>query len=451
MFDQSAFSSRTPVRWRKHVRCSLFAMTLSAQAFAATLYVDPVIGSDALNDCLTETSPCETIAVAVSNANDGDEIVLLTPGPYYEHDIVVFSALTLTGMPGTSIDAGGLGRHFLMATDGEVKLSDMQLINGDADTENGGAIDVIDGSLELVRVDVLDCAAERGGAVSCEDDCSGLMLKQSDFTDNSATYGGAVSTIADTTVHKSNFLSNRSTALAGAIYNDGLMHEDPRLVIYDSQFSENESGSGGALYSSYGDLSVYRSSFYANMALMAAGALSLSGTDNVLKIVNTTFAENSAPYTGAITTGSGTTARLFNVTFNDNSSTMNMQDFFMGGEAEVHNSIITHQTLGGGFFIPMCAAATGVVMTGENNLMDKFCETPTSATFFGGTLSVGSFGALDIHGASTLSYKLLAGSNAIDTGASSCPGADGNPLVQDQRRRARPAGAACDVGAFERQ
>lgn len=427
-------------------------MSLSAQAFAATLYVDPIIGSDALNDCLTETSPCETIAVAVSNADDGDEIVLATPGPYYEHDIVVFSALTLTGMPGTLMDAGGLGRHFLMATGGEVTLSDMQLINGDADVENGGAIDVIEGSLELVRVDVLDCTAERGGAVSCEDDCSGLTVKQSDFTNNSASYGGALSTIADTTVHKSNFLANTSTALAGAIYNDGLLHEDPELVIYDSQFSENRSeGSGGAVYSSYGDLSVFRSSFYKNEAGLAAGALNLSGTGNVLKITNTTFGENSAPYTGVITTGSGTTARLFNVTFNDNSSTMNMQDFFMGGEADVHNSIITHQTLGGGFFIPSCAAATGVVMTGENNLTDKFCETPTSATFFGGTLSPGSFGALDLHGASTLSYKLLAGSNAIDMGASSCPGADGNALAQDQRRRARPAGAACDVGAFERQ
>lgn len=451
MVHQSAFNAPARVRWRRQLLCSFFATTSSAQAFAATLYVDPVLGSDALNDCLTEASPCQTIGVAVSNANDGDEIVLQTPGPYFEHDIVVFSALTLTGMPGTIMDAGGLGRHFYVETGGEVTLSDMQLINGDAGVESGGAIVVTSGSLELVRVDALDCMAERGGAVSCEEDCSGLTVKQSDFTNNVAEYGGAVSTIADMTVHKSNFSGNASTALGGAIYNDGLLHDDPALVIYDSQFSENSSGSGGAIYSSYGNLSVYRSSFYLNIADTAAGGLSLAGNGHVLKIANVTFAENSAPFTGAITTSSNTTARLFNVTFNDNTSAMNMQDFFMGGEAEVNNSIITHQTQGGGNFIPSCAAATGIVMTGENNLMDKFCETGSSATFNAGPLSVGSLGALNLHGGTTLSYKLLAGSNAIDTGASSCPGADGNPLPLDQRRRARPAGAACDIGAFERQ
>lgn len=451
MFHPTPFKAPARVRWGKHLSCSLFAMTFSAPAFAATLYVDPVVGYDPLNDCLTEANPCQTIGVAVSNAIDGDEIVLATPGPYFEHDIVVFSALTLIGMPGTIMDAGGLGRHFYVETGATVKLSDMQLINGDAGLENGGAIEVAAGNLELVRVDVLDCIAERGGAVSCDEDCTGLTVKQSDFTNNVADYGGAFSTIADMTVHTSSFSGNTSTALAGAIYNDGLLHGDPKLVIYDSQFSENTSGSGGAIYSSYGDLSVYRSSFYLNEADIAAGALNLSGSDNVLKIANVTFAENSAPFTGAITTGSDTTARLFNVTFNDNSSSMNMQDFFMGGEAEVYNSIITHQTLGGGFFVPSCAAATGIVMMGDNNLMDKFCQTPTSATFSSGPLSAGSLAALDFYGASTLSYKLLAGSNAIDTGASSCPGPDGNPLPLDQRRRARPAGAACDVGSFERQ
>ena len=451
MFHQAAFDSRAPFRWRKHVHCSLFAMTLSGQAWAATLYVHPDLGSDTLNDCLTEANPCQTINVAVSNANDGDEIVLATPGPYYEHDIFVFSALTLTGMPGTVMDAGWLGRHFVMETDGEVTLSDMQLINGDAGVENGGAIDVIEGSLQLERVDVLDCAAENGGAVSCGEGCTGLTLRQSDFINNSAAYGGAVSTIADMKVYKSNFSGNTSTALGAAVRVDGVGHEDPKLIVYDSQFSENETeGGGGAIESTYADVSVYRSSFYANTAV-TAGGISFLGSGNVLKMANVTLAANSAPYTGGIVTGSGTTARLFNITFNDNSSSMRWADFFMGGEAEVHNSIITHVTVGGGYQLDTCGAATGIVITGENNLQDYLCNTPTSATFFAGTLSVGSLGSLDLHGGSTLSYKLLAGSNAVDAGVNSCPGPDGAPLPLDQRHRARPGGAACDVGAFERQ
>lgn len=454
MFHESDFNSRARLRSGKHVLCSLFAMTLTAPAFADTLYVDPVLGSDPLNDCLTEASPCQSITTAISVAIDGDDIVLAA-GTYYESGIHVPIDVTLTGAPGAIVDAAGFNRHFLVETAGEVKMTDLELVNGDAVAvaENGGAIKVVLGSLELKRVDVFDSTAVHGGAVSCEDDCSGLTVKQCDFSGNVADYGGALSTsaVADTTVHKSNFDGNDSSFLGGAIYQDGLQHDDPKLVVYDSQFSGNTSGSGGAIYSLYGDVSVYRSSFYANAADNSGGGMAFSGADNVLKIANATFAENFALYTGAITTGAGTTAKLSNLTFNNNSSTMSMQDFFMGGDADVLNSIITHEAVGGGVFIPSCGAATGITMTGDNNLMDKFCETPTSATFNAGPLSAGSLGALDLYGATTLSYKLLAGSNAIDAGASSCPGPDGNPMPQDQRRRTRTAGAACDVGAFEKQ
>ena len=44
MFHPTPFKAPARVRWGKHLSCSLFAMTFSAPAFAATLYVDPVVG-----------------------------------------------------------------------------------------------------------------------------------------------------------------------------------------------------------------------------------------------------------------------------------------------------------------------------------------------------------------------------------------------------------------------
>ena len=108
----------------------------------------------------------------------------------------------------------------------------------------------------------------------------------------------------------------------------------------------------------------------------------------------------------------------------------------------MENSIITNSTggdcsnTGGGF-----SSATG------NNLIDDnavgACRTISSAAESAG------LGALADNGGPTLTHALLAGSNAIDTGASSCPDDGGADLMTDQRGAARPFNTTCDIGAYE--
>jgi hypothetical protein len=59
-------------------------------------------------------------------------------------------------------------------------------------------------------------------------------------------------------------------------------------------------------------------------------------------------------------------------------------------------------------------------------------------------------GALRDNGGSTQTQALLHGSPAIDAGQQPfCPDANGSPITTDQRSLTRPAGSACDIGAFE--
>jgi len=53
---------------------------------------------------------------------------------------------------------------------------------------------------------------------------------------------------------------------------------------------------------------------------------------------------------------------------------------------------------------------------------------------------------LAANGGPTQTHALLAGSPAIDAGSPDCP-----PPFFDQRGIVRPQGAACDIGAFERE
>ncbi len=59
-------------------------------------------------------------------------------------------------------------------------------------------------------------------------------------------------------------------------------------------------------------------------------------------------------------------------------------------------------------------------------------------------------GPLANNGGPTQTHALLAGSPAIDAGNPATPGSGGNACeATDQRGYARPAGLACDIGAYE--
>jgi hypothetical protein len=85
--------------------------------------------------------------------------------------------------------------------------------------------------------------------------------------------------------------------------------------------------------------------------------------------------------------------------------------------------------------------AANVVSGGHNVVQDASCNPVASDLIVGDAM----IGPLAGNGGPTLTHALLPGSPAIDAAADlACP-------ATDQRGVARPQGAHCDVGAFERE
>lgn len=141
-----------------------------------------------------------TIGEALAAARPGD-VVLVAPGVYAEHDLVLPDGVALrseTGLPdGATIDAGGLGRALIVRDAGPgASVRGLTFTGGRAE---GAATDGLGGAVLCERASprFADClfadnAAGRGGAVFCRDGAS-PEFRRCAFTGNeAATLGGAV-------------------------------------------------------------------------------------------------------------------------------------------------------------------------------------------------------------------------------------------------------------------
>jgi hypothetical protein len=111
----------------------------NAGALAATLYVDGATGNDTGN-CQNPSAPCDSIGYAISQAVDGDEI-LITAITYNENLTITGESLTLIGgytisgtqwMTSTSetiVDGGQAGRVFFFSGSDSV-LENLIITNG---------------------------------------------------------------------------------------------------------------------------------------------------------------------------------------------------------------------------------------------------------------------------------------------------------------------------------
>ena len=141
-----------------------------------------------------------TVGEALAAARPGD-VVLVAPGVYAEHDLVLPDGVALrseTGLPdGATIDAGGLGRALIVRDAGPgASVRGLTFTGGRAE---GAATDGLGGAVLCERASPLfaDClfadnAAGRGGAVHCLDGAS-PEFRRCAFTGNEAvSLGGAV-------------------------------------------------------------------------------------------------------------------------------------------------------------------------------------------------------------------------------------------------------------------
>ncbi|HEX7666853.1 MAG TPA: choice-of-anchor Q domain-containing protein, partial [Polyangiaceae bacterium] len=115
------------------------------------------------------------------------------------------------------------------------------------------------------------------------------------------------------------------------------------------------------------------------------------------------------------------------------------------GTVTLRNSVVSGEIVNG--------FGTHVVQSLDYNLL---ASTPDPGAY---TLAAHDQSAVDPkldplanYGGTTSTYRLQSTSPAVDAVPNaSCVDASGNALTTDQRGKARPSGAACDIGAFERQ
>jgi predicted outer membrane repeat protein len=310
----------------------------------------------------------------------------------------VAAPLELAGQ-GTATILSGDEQFRILQASADLTLMQLALTAGSA--QQGGA--VLQTAGNLVATDVWFYSNEAsiaGGAISAS---APVQLTRCRLADNaltaqeSGTAGGAVYVEASLDVTACSFAGNASTDRGGAIY-AGLSSV---TTIYDSSFTANSATTGGAVQVD-GLLLAVNSTFVDNAATLVGGALAVTW-DAVL--LHLSVLDNLAPVGAAI--GSN-------------------------GQFVVQNS----------------------VLRGSSSVCDS-AEIPDTT---GSWVTDGSCGAAQSGDLSDLSLETLPDLRTVVALAFGCQLIDlANPTVcelpavqgKDQRGALRPAGGACDVGAFE--
>ena len=355
---------------------------------------------------------------------------------------------------------------------GELNITNSSFSHNSAD-KLGGAIYNLKGELSITDSSFSGNSADRGGAIVNEGE---LSISSSAFSDNSADrgVGGAIGNGGELSIVNSSFSHNSAALGGGAIHNRGL------LSISDSSFSHNSAAVSGAIENYDGTLSIVSSSFSDNSAKVHSGAITNGGLLSIsdssfsgnsadrggainngdeLSITNSTFSGNSAEEGGAIDNWEAGELSITNSTFSGNSAEYGAEEggaIANGGELSITNSTFSGNSAEGG----------GAIFNGENGKLrmrnsiiagrggachsdnrprlniSNFIEDGSCTPAFEGDPMLGEL--VEPEDGSPAYYPLLEGSPAIDAADDEyCPDTD-------MLGTARPQGAACDIGAYER-
>ena len=296
-------------------------------------------------------------------------------------------------------------------------------------SQNGGAIEDLFGRISLSHCQFTQNSATSGGAISIGSDGglgnNSVQASNCDFANNSASDGGAVAVkngifyVSDST-----FWSNVATDNGGALF---AINADTSVT--GCTFGYNSAINGGALYNgSAGAFNSDRllaetSTFVGNQAQALGGAIYHDKTGYLVQIslISLTVVGNSAYSAGGglFQTGNG----------NSFSSSISL-----------YNSIVAQNAgsdaVGNGYNGSANLIGNGTGMTGLYQGFDGN-QVGTASSPINPLLA-----PLGNYGGPTQTMALLPGSPAIDAGTKSAAGTD-------QRGISRPYGSTPDIGAFE--
>jgi len=412
-------------------------------------------GSNTLRAMLAD-SACSYITFA------GDLSIVLASQLTIDRNVTISGVGQIITLDGdTDSDGTGETRAFYITSDAAVTLDQLNIIHGNAGSDNGGGIANY-GVLFVTDSALSDSTATSGGGIA---NYGLLTVDNSTLSDNTASAnGGSIfNDNSSLTVSNSTFSGN-SAEMGGGIYNVG----SGLVTISDSAFSSNTALDGGGIYNEEGTLNVNDSGFASNNADRFGGGIcnhSATIGGATLNMTNCTFSDNSTVTLGGgianygtlnVTnstfvgnsatdpTGSGGgiadygALNVTNSTFADNSAVSSGGGIMETAEnTTLRNTILVNSLAGGN-----CA---GTITDNGNNIEDGATCGFISAN---GSISNTNplLAALGDYGGSTQTLALLPGSPAIDVGDDLTCDALG---AQDQRGVTRPQGAHCDAGAYE--
>lgn len=367
-------------------------------------------------------------------------------------DIIIVGA----GAERTIIDAAQIDRAIAITT--AATLEKLAVINGKdvRFSSGGGAIYFNGGEAKkpLILRDVLlknNQSNHGGGALYCSNSNS-LQLKRVAIINNQSTDGGGVHNASchasvEDSLFESNKAQNQDTGSGGAWYDSAYAYDNISLKIIDTIFRHNKAYIGGALF--LGSLTTMeRVTIANNQAKNFGGGLYI---DNYYSSQNSnlflvTLSANEAKDGGAIYIPN--TSRMAGnfLTISGNKAT-NQGGGIHGKEADVsiRGTILSDNVAVQG------AQCFGKIVSKGYNLLQSNNDCSYTIAQSDITNQSANLAALADNGGSTLTMLPNVGSPVIDMiPTSECKTQAGNVVSTDQRGKARPQGAKCDIGAVER-
>ena len=404
-------------------------------------------------------------AVDACRAGRGADAIRLKAGSYVlssAAQLEIAGDLTIrgAGAEDTVIDAAQLSRVLHIAG-WSVELEGLTIQGGLAPFDAGI---LNDGTLFLTHSIVRGNSAETsnggitnlGAMVIADSSIVGNVAVQ-EFNGGIFNGAGARLTLVDSTVS-----DNTANLSNGGIANLGAMAIVDSLVSGNVATSEHQ----GGIFNGVGaTLTLVDSTVSENTANLSNGGINNAGT---LEIFGSSIVGNAArEFNGGIFNAAGATLSLVNSTVSGNTASQSNGGIFSFGTLELVHTTLTANAGGvnGGVFggagsrVTLKSSivagnagrdCTGPILSAGHNLDgDDTCNLTAAGDVPGVDPMLGPLGD---NGGPTETHALLSGSPAIDAIAvADCTDVDGVPVVSDQRDVARPQGAGCDIGAFERR
>ncbi len=380
----------------------------------------------------------------------------------------------------------------IFVDDSRVSIQDSSFVKNSATTDGGAIALLFNSRITVSNTDFVDnSSVSNGGAIYSLTDSTSLLVVDSTFSGNKSIdgSGGAIDSGFNnhTKIINSHFTNNSANNVGGAILSNsekmivknssfvansaensgGAIQNNNGLIISESIFRNNNSSDGGAI-DNWGHVSIVNSGFLANKSEFG-GAIwnrhSWNGKKGEILVDSSYFYLNSAQKSGGAIFNLSDIS-LLNTSLAHNSAGNSGGGILSDDNANVEISYVTiannEAKDGNGIFVdsnifvnPNEASPVGPAVHISNSIIFDDCSVTNDFSYYNSVNNLGTGFCAEVeltgldsvfqdNGGDTLTYALLADSNAIDAAdesISACP-------AFDQRGEARDDGQ-CDIGAYE--